>query len=166
MTSTKHLKATAYHEAGHAAVAWHQGIRVRHVSIVPDAEYLGRVVHGDPLRGIRLDFDNSDRTRLRAERLCRVLLAGFLVEKRHTGRGNRIGASADHEAAVKLMDRFVTDNDEAEAWLNLLAIQTRNIIALPHITAAIDALATALLEHRELSGRRVVEIATHPAKRV
>ena len=87
MTSTKHLRATAYHEAGHAAIAWHQGIRVRHVSIVPDAEYLGRVVHSDPLRGIRLDFDNSDRARLRAERLCRVLLAGFMVEKLHMGRG-------------------------------------------------------------------------------
>lgn len=39
------LKQTAWHEAGHAVVAWHQGFTVELVSILPDEESLGRSQH-------------------------------------------------------------------------------------------------------------------------
>ena len=68
MKRTKALEAAAYHEAGHALMAWHQGVRVNEISIIPDKNSRGRVLHADPLRGIQLDIEKSDRARLRADR--------------------------------------------------------------------------------------------------
>jgi hypothetical protein len=39
------LRTLAYHEAGHAVVAWVCGVRVKKVTIVPDERSLGHVVH-------------------------------------------------------------------------------------------------------------------------
>ena len=39
------LRRTAWHEAGHAVVAWDRGFTVTLVSIEPDAESLGRAQH-------------------------------------------------------------------------------------------------------------------------
>ena len=41
------LKRTAWHEAGHAVVAWEQGLTVTHVSIRPEGE---RVLNGQRIR--------------------------------------------------------------------------------------------------------------------
>src|SRR5689334_9508697 len=39
------LKRTAWHEAGHAVVAWEQGLTVTHVSIRPEGESIERSTH-------------------------------------------------------------------------------------------------------------------------
>ncbi len=52
MKRTKFLEATAYHEAGHAVMAWDEGIKINSISIVPDEKASGRIMHADPLRGI------------------------------------------------------------------------------------------------------------------
>lgn len=42
------VRAVAYHEAGHAVVAWVVGLSLRKVTIRPDPDALGRIVpHGD-----------------------------------------------------------------------------------------------------------------------
>jgi ATP-dependent Zn protease len=42
MKVTRALQATAYHEAGHAVAGWYVGIEAKNLSIVPDADSLGR----------------------------------------------------------------------------------------------------------------------------
>ncbi|SRR6266576_3188544 len=45
MTAGPTLRQTAWHEAGHAVVAWDQGFTVTLVSISPEGESLGRSQH-------------------------------------------------------------------------------------------------------------------------
>lgn len=70
-------EATAYHEAGHVVAAWRQGLKFHRVTIIPTAHFDGSVVHDNPLRGVRLEYDNtSDRARFGAEKAMLVCLAG------------------------------------------------------------------------------------------
>ena len=62
-------EATAYHEAGHAVVAWRLGHRPDMVTIVATGEFGGAGQACDAhFPGFSLDFDGSDRARLRIER--------------------------------------------------------------------------------------------------
>ena len=83
MTDTdRDLMATAYHEAGHAVVAWTQRIRIRAASLIPADGTDGRVSFKHLLAGIQLDASRSDASRLKAERHVRVSLAGHLAQRR------------------------------------------------------------------------------------
>src|ERR1700756_1909637 len=73
------LAATAFHEAGHAFMAWRQGVPVYKATIIPGDDTLGHVRHGKVLfKGDWKDLaiGDSDRTRMRAERLIMICLAG------------------------------------------------------------------------------------------
>lgn len=56
-------EVAAYHEAGHAIIRLALGFKTKSP-------------HDDPLRGISLDTDGSDRTRLRLERAIKISYAG------------------------------------------------------------------------------------------
>ena len=51
---TKDARATAYHEAGHAVMAWHEGVRINAVSVMPSPESWGMTDHANPLLGVPL----------------------------------------------------------------------------------------------------------------
>jgi ATP-dependent Zn protease len=93
------LRATAYHEAGHAVAAWLLGIRLRRISIRrDDAEgTLGRVV----LEGLRATevqrYDMAPRTRDLVERRAIVSLAGEEAERLVAKRVSRHGGARDRE---------------------------------------------------------------------
>ena len=52
-----------------------RGLKVR-ATIVPTTEHEGRVTHANPLRGVNVGWDGSDRARRRSEAAIVVLLAG------------------------------------------------------------------------------------------
>lgn len=54
------LEAVAFHEAGHAVIAWREEVKIKKVSIIPDTTRAGFVTYANPLRGIHLDIDGSD----------------------------------------------------------------------------------------------------------
>jgi ATP-dependent Zn protease len=83
------LEATAIHEAGHAVAAWLLRVRVNSATIIPHSGALGHVTHANPLRGVDLEWDDSDRARLRAERYIKVCLAGPLAQKKFNPRSYR-----------------------------------------------------------------------------
>lgn len=69
MTETeRNLVAVAYHEAGHAVVAWAEGVRLHSATIVPSEGTMGSVTHGNCLRGCKIDYAATDTNRLKAER--------------------------------------------------------------------------------------------------
>lgn len=49
----KQNESTAYHEAGHAVVAWLGGIAMKSVSIVPTTGAAGHIKHHDPLKAFK-----------------------------------------------------------------------------------------------------------------
>ena len=70
---------TAYHEAGHAVVAFDQGVRVYGIDVTPDQERLGNI-RIDTLLLNRLvptfEHDKGARNRFLMERHVMVLLGG------------------------------------------------------------------------------------------
>ncbi len=151
---TKALWSTAYHEAGHAVMVRYEGFSLRRVTIIPAAEYAGRVKLQNPLRGIHLNYDGSDRARLKAERAIRICLAGPLAQRRFNLKGWRAyHGRKDFETAFDIIQHLVGSDEEAVAYLKLLDIQSKKILELDHVWGAVEVLASALIEHRKLSGK-------------
>ena len=154
MRQTKVLESTAYHEAGHAMMAWHEGLRINEISIVPDDDSSGRILHANPLRGIHLDIDGSSRARIRAESSIRVCLAGAIAQRRFNPHGFRYHhCQSDYDQATDVVLYIVGSNEEANAYMNLLEIQTRQIVAVHW--KLVDHLARALLERRRLGRKEI-----------
>ena len=156
---TKVLWSYAYHEAGHAVMVRYEGFSLRSATVIPAADYAGRVTHQNPLRGIHLDSDGSDRARLRAERAIRILLAGPLAQRRFNLKGWRdYHGGKDFEMVFDILLNLVGSDEEANAYMKFLDIQTKQILELDHVWGSVKVLASALIEHRELSGKAATAV--------
>ena len=152
MTRRPNRAATAYHEAGHAVVAWRLGFKVRRVTITPGEDHDGFAEHDSPLRGIHLDIDNSDRARLRAEKAIMICLAGTLAQRRFAPRSVRLWqGESDRDLATDLALRINGSGEAATAFLAWLNLRTADLIEAAW--DSVEALAGALLEHRTLDAR-------------
>lgn len=154
----RQLKATAYHEAGHAVVAFESRVPIKSISIIPDDKSLGRVaLGGEPPPTGGSVYDR------RAERWIEFhvmfCLAGVAAEKRFTGRHNWGGAKSDtgdvadwalhlHGGNARLAQKYIAYKLEL----------AKAKVERPHIWVQIEALAEALLEHRTLNSRRARKI--------
>jgi hypothetical protein len=151
-TSNAQRKATAYHEAGHAVVALFLGYKPRSATIIPAVDFHGQVKHDSPLRGIKLDIDDSDRARLRVERAIMICFAGPLAQQRYRPRSwRRWHGASDFQTAADLALRVSGSEEAATAFLRWLELQTRSIVIARW--TLIDRVAQALLEHDKLVGR-------------
>ena len=54
---TKALQSTAYHEAGHAVMCWHEGIGIRAISIVRGGGKRGTIKIDTPRKPIQRDIE-------------------------------------------------------------------------------------------------------------
>jgi hypothetical protein len=146
--------STAFHEAGHVVAAWRHGLKVHSVTIVPTPEFRGRIWHANPLRGIRLDYGESNRARLRAEVGIIVCLAGPEAQRRFSPRSWRSHHGAtDHEMAVDLAMRLNGSDEASSAHLKWLSIVTRDEIAV--LWPLVEKVAHALVRERTLTATEV-----------
>jgi len=156
MKITKALQSTAYHEAGHAVVAWREGIRVNSISIVPEKDSQGHTSHANPLRGLNLEWDDSDKVRFRMERAIMVCLAGPLSQHKYCPKGFRkYHAQADWEAATDLLTYMAPGLEYFSAYWNLLEVRTKAILEMEHIWQAVTFLATALLDKPMMKSKEI-----------
>src|SRR5450631_721052 len=122
------LKSTAYHEAGHAIAACllNIGLRRKGVTIVPDrAEGILGSSTSRRTIGRDIEWDTSDRNRLRVERRVQTMLAGEITERRYAPRSVRhYHAESDRSNAINALSYFTADQKELEAWWKLLYIRT------------------------------------------
>jgi hypothetical protein len=143
-------KPTAYHEAGHAVAAWSLGAGPRAVTIVPHGADQGQVTHEDPLSGIQLDFDGSDRARTRAERAIMICLAGPVAQRRFAPRSwRRWHGASDYVTAVDLARRINHSARAADAHLKWLDIRTEDLIE--SLWGPVERVAAELLAHGTLA---------------
>ena len=151
---SKALEATAFHEAGHAVMAFFEHLRVDEISIVENDDSKGRTRHEDPLRNIHLDIDGSNRARLRAEAAIRVALAGPIAQRLHSPKGyRRYHGDFDHRQASEIISDITGSTEEANAYMRLLEIQTKQALGMKW--PIVQHLAEALLERRRLSAKEI-----------
>jgi hypothetical protein len=160
-------RAVAYHEAGHCVAAYRLRIPFtgrKALTIIPTDEYSGRLVHHNILKN--LEWDNSDRNRLKMERNVQALLAGIEAQRRYDetsitygeGFGNWDGGPDYHEA-INLVSCFASaDPKETELCMELLRLRTRNLIQQDHNWKCICALSDALMERKVLSAKEAIAI--------
>jgi hypothetical protein len=155
--------ALAFHEAGHTVAAWHNRLKIHRATIVPASDLRGHVTHANPLRGVHLDYDGSNRARLRAEAAIIVSLAGPAAQRRHNPRSWRSWHGLhDHERAVDLALSVNPSEMAAEAHLAWLAI-----LACAEVDTfwdLIDRVARELVERRTLSGAEISRILEAPQR--
>lgn len=160
--------SVAYHEAGHAVMAYEQRLRIREVSILPEATSAGHVDRIAAIIGERPDIGRvTDRVRMKVERDVLVALAGATAQRIRNPRSVRAWhGESDRAVAEGLLAHISPDFEELVAYLNLLDIRAR--VQLEHFLTwpAVEALAAALLERKVLTGteaRRVIRDAKRAA---
>ena len=140
--------AVAYHEAGHAVVAWRRDVKFKHVTIVPD-DSLGMLFHGQSPKWFRPDIDSSPRINLRAESHIVVSFAGQLAEAKFLGKHPRFGMHSDNRQAVDMAFRLCGSEKTVNAYLRYLWSACEDSVSV--YWRDIQAVAAALLEKKTLS---------------
>jgi hypothetical protein len=138
------LRSTAYHEAGHAVASFFFGVGVRSIELTPDGpERLGccRGFRRKSFEGI--DAPSADDTRMNRDAI--ISLAGGEAEAVHRGWRDHIGAGSDYHTVTSVVQSVYGDGDTARKYLSYIEARTRDLIALPHVWRAVEAIAAALL---------------------
>jgi hypothetical protein len=161
----KHDRRTlvAYHEAGHAVVAYDQGVRVHGISIVPDEGRMGHIAI-DTLLLNRLAptfrFNKGARNRFTMERHVMVLQGGHAAVH-HLDPSKTIpaktvnGEGSDQNIAMNLIKAFAAGDLEAEKYYQWLDARTEGIMANPMRWFQVRILAKALLEQEQMGARKI-----------
>ena len=140
------LETVAYHEAGHALCAWHFEIPFgkKALSIVPNDSSKGRFQLKDILKGTRFDVDDSDRARMKMEKLVLVSLAGIQAQRRYRSSSIRSWhAQADYHSAINILSYFAPNPAELAAYFKLLRIRVDLLFNVPYKWAQVEALAAS-----------------------
>jgi hypothetical protein len=127
------------------------------VSIVPEEDAWGRVASRLP-KWFHPDRETNDRHRNYLEVRVIMMLAGPEVERRMTGRYNRVGAESDWRGAHSLTTHLSGNDAEADAYLRWLVMRTRTLVRFPPYWQRVKTVADALLDHEVLRYRRVKAI--------
>lgn len=169
MTSRKiHDRRTlsAYHEAGHAVVAYDQGVRIHGISIVPDEGRMGHISI-DTLLLNRLvptfQHNKGAKNRFTLERHVMVLQGGHTAVYRLDPTRKELtetinGEGSDHCIAMNLIKAFAVGERESEKYYQWLDARTEGIITNPLRWYQIQILTEALLKFEQLGARTVREI--------
>lgn len=137
------LRATAFHEAGHAVVALALGRPVHRVSILPGRDELGWC---EFRKGV---FRPSEDW---VERETLIALAGLAAEARLTGDYAWDAAHRDLRYARKLLVERAGDRRAGRLERRMLA-KVENLLGRDDVWQAVEAVAAELLKAGEISGR-------------
>ena len=142
-------RVVAHHEAGHCVAAYRLRIRFmgrKALTIIPTETYSGGFAHHCILKS-DIQWDTSDRNRLKMERSVQVLLAGVEAQRRYDetsinygdGFGNWDGGSDYHEA-VDQLSYFASGNKEIELYIELLRLRAQNLVQFSTGNASAQSL--------------------------
>jgi hypothetical protein len=145
----------AFHEAGHAVIAYHLKAEIRYVTIVPDCSSRGHLAHGDLFCAPGLGSDQAN-----LERAIKISLAGPLAAARfHPRSFHRRYTDYDHASGLA---RYLAGSEGEREFLRYQERQTRELIDF--YWNEIERVARALLERDHLSGAKVKDIIEAPRR--
>lgn len=144
----------AYHEAGHAVIAWDVGFKPKKCSIVAEGMTAGHIMHQPPWPRRNPQHDPKRGDEERALSAAMVALAGPIAQKRHNPNSvRRYHGSSDRLYAYALSELFCQSEAERQAWLNLCIIRAEE--RLEAHWSAVKNVAEALIEHQTLNSAQI-----------
>lgn len=146
-------EVTAYHVAGHAVIRYELGFEPKSVKLSRSTEQ-----YTDPLRGIKLDTDGSDRARQRLEKAIKISYAGPLAQRKFKEHSwNKFHGEADfsiiRELGVRVCGSGAQSGAQADAFLRWLELTTQEMVDVHWV--AIERVAKRLLVHDRLAGAHI-----------
>jgi ATP-dependent Zn protease len=147
-------RGDAYHEAGHAVVAWHLGVAVKSVSIVSNEDFLERRRHGSVNQRKYPEPSGSLRSVARMQEQVMIFLAGLIAQSMFSpGSGRSSQAPADRDEAGDIASHLTSSDEEREALIGWLESRTRGILRLH--SDLVESLTKELLAKGSLQGVEV-----------
>src|SRR5436190_6444518 len=134
-------RATAYHEAGHAVLAFVLGRPVECVSILPNRERLGVCEFG---KGVYRPSEDW------LEREILIALGGIAAEARFTGIYAWDAAARDQQYVRRLAEQRAGER-RAERLQRRLLAKAEHLLAGDGSWLAVELIAAELLSQREIS---------------
>jgi hypothetical protein len=155
-------ESTAYHEAGRVVAAYFLRIPFGKIAATIGADEAGES-SGSFVNRLMLTVGElewkSDRTRLKAERLAQVCLAGMVAQRRYRPSSVPSWHSrTDNEMAHVLVSAISGSQEEVKAHLNLIMVRAQMMFADPHRWKCVTAIADALVEKKTLSREDAVTL--------
>jgi hypothetical protein len=149
------LADTAHHEAAHAVAAFYLRVKIKHVTIEPNADSLGHLRTSVMRLGSGGLFDDSLRGVDRAERLIVVFYAGPLASRKFSPRSHwRAGGEVDFDTASLLFTHISSSDEKCRSLYWRLLWRRAEVLVETH-WKEVRHLALALLKHKTLDSERV-----------
>lgn len=153
-----HLRAIAYHEAGHALADYLLGFNIRMVSIMPfQAITIEKRKKDDYTVGMLEGYGHVETLFAPSEMILRIsdyllgLYAGRESEKMFIGkRFTEENADVDRRAASRVLDHSSLKKEEALRLQNEAQERAINLVSRPIHRCMIKSLAEALMREKEL----------------
>ena len=145
------LKATAYHEAGHAVMAYLIGRPVEKVTISPAHLQTG----GSRLGACKIQKGRTKSSKDELEDEVLILLAGMVGESHVTNRYCQEGASQDLRAVRRLLEKRATSERQLDKLARRMLDKTEHVLNDESNARAIQLIADALMNDETISGRAV-----------
>lgn len=138
------LRATAYHEAGHAVMALVLGRPIQKVTVSPNQNYLG---------ACQIQKGRFKPTKDWLEDEILILFAGMAAESQVTGRYCPSGAAQDLRGIRRYVLMRTGGDRQVERLERRLLDKAEHLLADPVTWKAVEAIATELLKSETISGR-------------
>ncbi|MCP4148808.1 MAG: hypothetical protein GY757_13765, partial [bacterium] len=152
---------TAYHEAGHALMAFLKKVRIVKVSIIPSESpgALGHLISSNKIGAKPGEFLYKDKFKNRLEHFCMVGMAGMSAEYILTGVHNLEGGGQDQACIDYFLGLLTYSHREFTLYRDLLRVRTESILREKAHWKMITALAQFLLNvNPVINGRKAKEI--------
>jgi ATP-dependent Zn protease len=155
MTSSPTEIATAYHEAGHAAMALALGRDIHRVTIRANHLRQGQCeIKKGRVRPAK-DFVETE---------ILILFAGFAAEARHRGEYDSAGATQDLRSIRAMTEKRVASQRQIERLERRMLAKAEYLLEQPDVWRAVELIAAELLRSTTISGgaaRHLFDQAAH-----
>ena len=148
------ISAAAYHEAGHAMMCHLMHLRIKSISIGADELYGGETTHENPFHAKNRTRGDTIRARAQVEKIVMLCLGGPLAQEKYAPRNpsRDYGGKIDFDTASTLAMQFFRSSKTAAAYIGFAREWVRQKLEEPRVWAAVERLASVLLEQRRISG--------------
>jgi ATP-dependent Zn protease len=132
----RRLRATAYHEAGHAVISLLCGIPFKEVTIAAGEDSFGHVLNNrwppsmDRKRSFD-DFRSDPKRRIYFENRILIDCAGFAAQYKLTKKHDWKGAREDFQFAAELATETTYQEDERRAFLRWIRVRAKAMMEEP-----------------------------------